>query len=128
MFIAIYNDQGPTSRYWTLVKRLYNKNGALRMLMIVLHASYLSGLRWLVHAASSRRALDRGMSLWRDMIDRLGGYPFEVVRPDRVFRFFRDHGFRFEELKACGGRMGCNEFVFGCDAGDDTSLRGTTSR
>jgi 2-polyprenyl-6-hydroxyphenyl methylase/3-demethylubiquinone-9 3-methyltransferase len=29
-----------------------------------------------------------------------------------VFRCFRDKGFALEELKTCGGRMGCNEFVF----------------
>jgi 2-polyprenyl-6-hydroxyphenyl methylase/3-demethylubiquinone-9 3-methyltransferase len=52
------------------------------------------------------------MSLWHDMIDWLGGYPFEVAKPEAVFRFFQDEGFTLEELKTCGGRMGCNEFVF----------------
>lgn len=52
------------------------------------------------------------MSLWYDMIDWLGGYPFEVATPEAIFRFFRDAGFVLEELRTCGGRMGCNEFVF----------------
>lgn len=112
LFIALYNDQGPISRYWTLVKVAYNKNAALRLLVIAVHAPYLYGLRWLVHALSGRAALERGMSLWRDMIDWLGGYPFEVARPETIFRRFHDQGFALQELRTCGGRMGCNEFVF----------------
>ena len=48
----------------------------------------------------------------RGMIDWLGGYPFGVARPEEVFHYFHDRGFALDELKTCGGRMGCNEFVF----------------
>ena len=51
------------------------------------------------------------------MIDWLGGYPFEVAKPETVFGFFRDRGFTLEELKTCGGRLGCNQFVFRRHAG-----------
>jgi 2-polyprenyl-6-hydroxyphenyl methylase/3-demethylubiquinone-9 3-methyltransferase len=50
--------------------------------------------------------------MWRDTFDWLGGYPFEVRRPEAVFTFFRERGFRLETLATAGGRMGCNEFVF----------------
>lgn len=112
LFIAIYNDQGLISRYWTLVKIAYNRNSILRLLVIAAHLPYLYGLRWLVRALSGRVALQRGMSLWHDMIDWLGGYPFEVARPEAIFRRFRDQGFVLQELRTCGGRMGCNEYVF----------------
>jgi 2-polyprenyl-6-hydroxyphenyl methylase/3-demethylubiquinone-9 3-methyltransferase len=52
------------------------------------------------------------MSLWFDMLDWLGGFPFEVARPEEVFRYFHRNDFELLELKTCGGRMGCNEFVF----------------
>ncbi len=52
------------------------------------------------------------MSLWVDMIDWLGGYPFEGAKPEEVIGFFRNHGFLLENLKTCSGRMECNEFVF----------------
>jgi 2-polyprenyl-3-methyl-5-hydroxy-6-metoxy-1,4-benzoquinol methylase len=112
LFIAIYNDQGLISRYWTLVKIAYNRSAVLRLLVIAVHLPYLFGLRWLVRALSGRAALQRGMSLWHDMIDWLGGYPFEVARPEAIFRRFRDQGFVLQELRTCGGRMGCNEYVF----------------
>jgi 2-polyprenyl-3-methyl-5-hydroxy-6-metoxy-1,4-benzoquinol methylase len=112
LFIAIYNDQGLSSQYWSLVKKAYNKNILARYFLVATHAPILCGIRWLVRAFTGRLSIERGMSLWRDMIDWLGGYPFEVAKPEAVFRFFQDRGFTLEELKTCGGRMGCNEYVF----------------
>lgn len=112
LFIAIYNDQGLVSRYWTFVKRAYNHNIIARYTAITVHAPYLIGLRWLVRAATGRLHIERGMSLWFDMLDWLGGYPFEVAKPERVFHIFRDKGYVLQELRTCGARMGCNEFVF----------------
>lgn len=112
LFIALYNDQGLISRYWTFVKKAYNRNPLLRALMIVVHTPYLYCLRWLVRKVSGRSSVERGMALWRDMIDWLGGYPFEVSTPAQIFKLHRDRGFALQALVSCGGRMGCNEYVF----------------
>ncbi len=112
LYLAIYNDQGWISRYWTLVKQLYNRGALARIVVTALHAPYLFGLRYLVRAASGRTRLARGMSYWRDTLDWLGGYPFDVARPEEVFRFFKGRGFVLEDMRTCAGRMGCNEFVF----------------
>ena len=112
LFIAIYNDQGWISRFWTAVKRLYGGFPFLRWPLLLAHAPYLVRLRWLARALTGRLALDRGRLFWHDYVEWIGGYPFEVARPEAVFRFFWDHGFRLDELKTCGGRLGCNEFVF----------------
>lgn len=112
LLIALYNDQGWISRYWTVVKRLYNRNATGRAAMIALHAPYLLGARWMVRALSGRRRLERGMSLWHDMLDWLGGYPFEVTSPDWVIEFYRQRGLTLQSLKDCGRRHGCNEFLF----------------
>lgn len=112
LFVAVYNDQGFVSRYWYRVKRAYNHSALARIFLIAVHAPYLYGLRRLVRVVGGRGKLDRGMSLWHDMIDWLGGYPFEVAKPEEIFALFRQAGFSLERLKTCGGRMGCNEFVF----------------
>ena len=112
LFISIYNDQGITSKYWLLIKKAYNQNIVIRYLLIAVHTPYLFLMRWLVRALTGRLAIEKGMSLWHDMIDWLGGYPFEVAKPETIFHYFQDRGFTLEELKTCGGKMGCNEFVF----------------
>ncbi len=52
------------------------------------------------------------MHRWYDLVDWVGGWPFEVARPEQVLRFLRERGFELQDLKTCGGSLGCNEFVF----------------
>ena len=55
---------------------------------------------------------NRGMTKWRDIIDWVGGYPYEVSTPDEVFDFARKRGFLLTKLKCGRVGLGCNEFVF----------------
>ena len=54
----------------------------------------------------------RAMDPWRNVVDWVGGYPFEVAKPDEIFEFYRQRGFELQRLKTCAGGHGCNEFVF----------------
>jgi len=54
----------------------------------------------------------RGMSRRHDLIDWIGGYPFEVARPEEIFRFCRDRGFSLEDLITKGGSHGNNQYLF----------------
>jgi len=110
--ISIYNDQGMLSRYWHGVKRLYNRGPALRWVITIAHSPIVAA-RFLARLATGRRQLERGMSLWIDLRDWLGGYPFEVAAPGGVISTFERLGFRLVKLRDVGARSGCNEFVFG---------------
>ena len=55
---------------------------------------------------------ERGMSPWRDLIDWVGGYPFEVAKPEAILDFYLRRGFTLTRLTTCGGSLGCNEYVF----------------
>jgi SAM-dependent methyltransferase len=112
LFIAIYNDQGWRSQYWRIEKRLYNRNWGTRAATIAFHAPVLFGARVLFRLLTGRLSVARGMSYWHDMLDWLGGYPFEVATPDAVVAFFLERGFALKRLHTVGGRLGCNEFVF----------------
>lgn len=112
LFVAIYNDQGWISKYWTFVKRVYNSGLLGKAVMVLLHIPYLLGLRFLVRALTGRLSVERGMSLWYDMLDWLGGYPFEVASPEQIILFYKNKGFVLDNLKTTQGRHGCNEFVF----------------
>ena len=121
LFIAIYNDQGRSSQMWTAIKKTYNRLPAeLRWIVLgpamvrlwgpTLLRDLLRGKpfsTWKNYAGNGR-----GMSPWRDVVDWVGGYPFEVARPEEIFKFYRDRGFQLKQLKTCAGGHGCNEFVF----------------
>jgi 2-polyprenyl-6-hydroxyphenyl methylase/3-demethylubiquinone-9 3-methyltransferase len=52
------------------------------------------------------------MTWTTDLIDWIGGWPFEVAKPEEIFDFYHRRGFALELLHTCAGRSGCNEFVF----------------
>jgi 2-polyprenyl-3-methyl-5-hydroxy-6-metoxy-1,4-benzoquinol methylase len=123
LFIAIYNDQGSWSRRWKVLKRIYNKlPQALKLpyALIIMGARELNIIlvpliklkfgvirdRWAGYGQS------RGMSRWYDMIDWIGGYPFEVAKPEDIFMFLKRRGFTLEMLTTTAGDLGCNEYVF----------------
>ena len=123
LFLSIYNDQGRRSRMWLRVKRRYNRSGCVaRSLLIAGSVAYLSRGRVLsaVSRALARRRTPmparpvrtRGMSARHDLVDWVGGYPFEVAKPEEVFAHVRRLGFELRYLKTCAGGIGCNEYVF----------------
>jgi len=111
LLVALYNDQGWVSRYWIAVKWLYIHIPFIRPLLIVFYAPYFIGLRWCVRLFRPQQAHERGMSLWYDMIDWLGGWPFEVAAPKDVLARGADRGFQTTCVKTVGRRQGCNEFI-----------------
>jgi 2-polyprenyl-6-hydroxyphenyl methylase/3-demethylubiquinone-9 3-methyltransferase len=111
LLVALYNDQGWLSRYWTGVKWLYIHVPVVRPLLIAFYAPYFIGVRWLVRRFKQRRSHERGMSLWYDMIDWIGGWPFEVATPQEVLARVAEQGFTATRVKTVGRRQGCNEFV-----------------
>jgi 2-polyprenyl-6-hydroxyphenyl methylase/3-demethylubiquinone-9 3-methyltransferase len=120
LFIAIYNDQGVVSRGWTFVKRTFNTGPVGRLAVTALFVPYFVGRGLIADLVRLRNPVARyreyrrarGMSMRHDWMDWLGGYPFEVATPEAIFNFCHARGFSLEKLTTCGGRLGCNEFVF----------------
>jgi 2-polyprenyl-3-methyl-5-hydroxy-6-metoxy-1,4-benzoquinol methylase len=111
LFIALYNQQPFASKYWTFVKKTYNKYTISRPLFIFIHTLYPTLPSLFLRLIQDRRS-PRGMSVWYDLLDWLGGYPFEVSKPEQIFDFFCAEGYTLKRLKTVGGKLGCNEFVF----------------
>jgi 2-polyprenyl-6-hydroxyphenyl methylase/3-demethylubiquinone-9 3-methyltransferase len=111
ILIAIYNDQGWKSRYWHVVKHMYNHDLLSRSVLIALHAPPVVGGRYLVRALTGRLREVRGMSVWYDFFDWMGGYPFEVASVAEVRDFFAERGFTLAKVHDVSPRSGCNEFV-----------------
>ena len=120
LFIAIYNDQGRSSQFWRQIKRLYcGLPAALRWLVLLPCFARLWGptllrdLFWFPPLRTWREYVrNRGMSPWRDVVDWVGGYPFEVAKPEEVLERVRSAGFELTKMTTCGGGLGCNEYVF----------------
>jgi 2-polyprenyl-6-hydroxyphenyl methylase/3-demethylubiquinone-9 3-methyltransferase len=119
LFLAIYNDQGLASRAWARVKRSYNKSSpVVRRVLIegfgtAFAARRAAGRAYRMLTGKPRpQGPSRGMSARHDLIDWIGGWPFQVAKPEEIFDFCRQRGFSLERLKTWAGGSGCNEYVF----------------
>jgi 2-polyprenyl-6-hydroxyphenyl methylase/3-demethylubiquinone-9 3-methyltransferase len=122
LFVAIYNDLGTRTERWRVIKRTYNRlprglrpaftamaaapNEAKAFAGACLRGEGLGYVRMWTAVG------ERGMSRWRDIVDWVGGYPYEVATPEEIFDFYEARGFRLVKLKCGGVGLGCNEFVF----------------
>lgn len=119
IFLSIYNDQGRSSRMWLKVKKKYVSSGPVAQRILVEGTNAMFKGRVLPFrlygrlrgSKPAKATRPRGMDARRDLVDWVGGYPFEVAKPEEIFEFFRDRGFRLDELTTCGGGLGCNQFV-----------------
>jgi 2-polyprenyl-6-hydroxyphenyl methylase/3-demethylubiquinone-9 3-methyltransferase len=106
LYIAIYNDQGKASRGWKKIKRFYNHQGkSVRLFLAGYYCTKLWWRRWLKDLlflrpfdSWRREGAARGMSAWTDVIDWVGGYPFEVAKPCEILRFFVARDFHAEDM------------------------------
>ncbi len=117
LFISIYNDQGLKSRMWGWVKKRYNLAGEReRKLILFLASLYLHGYegpRIVYSSRGTENNLDRGMNAWTDLVDWVGGYPFEYASADKIVTFYLRRGFKLIKMKALDKKnLGCNQFVF----------------
>lgn len=119
LYIAIYNDQDFISNFWFTVKKTYCANWVGQYLIKLFFIPFFAIQGIAISIAKYKNPLAhfrmyrkrRGMSIYRDWIDWLGGYPFEVAKPEKIFHFYKDKGFELTNLTTTN-RLGCNQFVF----------------
>ena len=118
LYIALYNKQGWRSTFWAFIKKAYNANALGRHAMTILFVPPISLFQAARSLALTGNPLkhfighkERGMSPFHDVMDWIGGYPFEVSSPKEVFDFLKTKGFTLEGLATTNGH-GNNEFLF----------------
>jgi len=123
LFIAIYNDTGSQTERWKWIKKTYNDLPGLLQPPFALLAMAPEEMKNALRSALTLRFgeyvrswtqynQNRGMNKWRDIVDWVGGYPYEVAKPEEIFDFYKARGFQLTKLKCGGVGLGCNEYVF----------------
>jgi 2-polyprenyl-3-methyl-5-hydroxy-6-metoxy-1,4-benzoquinol methylase len=123
LFIALYNDTGSQSSRWHWIKRTYNSMPDFLKSPFALAVTGPEELKALLRSLVTLRPGQyvkswthyderRGMNRWRDIIDWVGGYPYEVSTPDEIFEFFKARGYTLTKMNCGNVGLGCNQFVF----------------
>jgi 2-polyprenyl-3-methyl-5-hydroxy-6-metoxy-1,4-benzoquinol methylase len=123
MCIAIYNHVSGRfldSDKWLRIKRTYNHRGPLvKAAMRVLYTGYWAAAEVLRRRQSPFKAAreykaNRGMAVTTDLVDWLGGYPYEFATAEELTRFCEDEcGLKRRKLVEVSPRdLGNHELVF----------------
>lgn len=119
-YIAIYNDYRGLihgkSRSWLKIKKKYNTSNNLMKkiyfwhyfvyLFVGLCLTLKNPFRYIKNYQSAR-----GMSFKHDILDWLGGYPYEFATPVKIITYLSGLGFTLKNIKTVN-TIGCNEYLF----------------
>jgi 2-polyprenyl-6-hydroxyphenyl methylase/3-demethylubiquinone-9 3-methyltransferase len=122
IYLAIYNRfttrwHGGTSDYWLRLKQWFNKsNNITKMLALYVFMLYqfitiriFQRINPISYITNYKK--NRGMSWKHDLIDWLGGLPYEYASPDEIINYLGKKGWACKKLIFRNG-IGCNEFLF----------------
>lgn len=126
LIIAIYN-HAPSSHTWEKIKKFYNNHKLLQPLLGSLYGIYVC-LGYMIRRRTFSLYRERGMHVFYDAIDWIGGYPYEYACFEEVREFVENLGFKLINSPVqlpCGknkktnlfsilrtANTGCNEYVF----------------
>jgi SAM-dependent methyltransferase len=107
-YVALYSADvqvDPPPEYWLAIKRKYVSSGRLarRWMELIYILRFELGWNPLKLPAFLKRAreykVNRGMNIFTDIRDWLGGWPMEFVRDADAIRFCEGLGFRLHNIK-----------------------------
>lgn len=107
LIIAIYNKHW-TSPIWTGIKWFYNVVPAFIQKIMVKFFAFLKTLA----GYNKPNTRGRGMDFYYDVVDWVGGYPYEYASKEEMENFMKKQGFSLVKFVPTNGYTGCNEFVF----------------
>ncbi len=123
LFIALYNDTGSQASRWHWIKKTYCRLPQVLKTPFAIAVSLPDEVKRLASALVRLKPMEyvhswtryktgRGMNRWHDIIDWVGGFPYEYASVDAVFEFYKARGFTLTKVVSGGVGLGCNEFVF----------------
>jgi len=111
LIIAIYNRHW-SSPIWKLIKRLYCAAPAIvQKLLVAIFTPIIFVAKFLV-TRENPMSTERGMEFFTDIVDWVGGYPYEYASVEEMRSLGNEHGLKLVRVSPASVPTGCNEFVF----------------
>ena len=110
--IALYNRHW-SSPLWVSIKWFYNISPKfIQWMMVKIFYWIIALAKFLVTGKNPFKKKKRGMDFYHDVVDWIGGYPYEYASKKEVVSFFKKHGFELIKFIQPQVPTGCNEFIF----------------
>jgi 2-polyprenyl-6-hydroxyphenyl methylase/3-demethylubiquinone-9 3-methyltransferase len=118
--IAIYNKHW-SSGVWKQIKGFYNISPKLiQRLMIWCFYIVIAIAKMIVTRKNPFTKKKRGMSFYYDVVDWVGGYPYEYAGKEDIVNPMKKKGFTLVKFVKAAVPTGCNEYVFLKDGASPT--------
>lgn len=112
LVLAIYNTHW-SSPAWLRIKWVFNKVPDFgQHLMVAALCPVILAAKWAVTRKNPFKKNRRGMDFYHDLVDWVGGYPYEHKTIDEVCQFVNTLHFETVRVTKALVPTGCNEFVF----------------
>jgi SAM-dependent methyltransferase len=108
--IAIYNRHF-TSPVWKVIKWFYNKLPAFAQRLLIWVFTPVIFLAKFIVTGQNPLNMKRGMDFMHNIIDWLGGYPYEYASINEMTGLLESLGMKVQRAILAGVPTGCNEFV-----------------
>jgi predicted RNA methylase len=115
LLIGLYHKKRWVTPAVKQVKRAYSAGGPLRRGALL--TGYVAATLAYATARGQLRQLlgnnpRRGMNAWHDLVDWVGGYPFEAATPAEVVAFVEARGFKLRQSETFTSFAAVNTFLF----------------
>lgn len=115
LLIGLYHKKPWLTPAVTHIKRAYSAGGPVRRAALL--GGYMAATAVYATARGRLRQLlgttpRRGMNAWHDLVDWVGGYPFEAATPAEVRAFVEPRGFRLVASETFTSFAAVNTFHF----------------
>ncbi len=111
LVLAIYNRHW-TSPGWQVLKRVYNRSPDLAQRLLVAMSYLVIYLAKLCVVRANPRKQMRGMDFYYNVVDWVGGYPYEYASGQEIIDLLQPGGFQLLRFIQAQVPTGCNEFIF----------------
>jgi len=110
--IAIYEKHW-SSLLWKLIKKTYNISPKyIKKIMIMLFYWVIAFAKLVVTKKNPFADKKRGMDFYYDVVDWMGGYPYEYASRQEIESYVEKKGFKLVRFVKSHVPTGCNEYVF----------------
>jgi 2-polyprenyl-6-hydroxyphenyl methylase/3-demethylubiquinone-9 3-methyltransferase len=111
LILAVYQTHW-SSPLWKLIKYIYNRSPApIQRLLVQMLYPVIYLAKWMVTGKDPKQK-NRGMEFYHDVVDWVGGYPYEYSTRAQIISYLKGFGFELVRFYPPSTPTGCMEFVF----------------
>jgi 2-polyprenyl-3-methyl-5-hydroxy-6-metoxy-1,4-benzoquinol methylase len=111
LVVAIYNRHW-SNPAWKCIKALYCVSPVVIQKSIVCFFYFLLIFAKMLVTGENPLEKQRGMDFYHDVVDWVGGYPYEYAGKNEIDQIGRDHGLELLRFIPAKVPTGCNEYIF----------------